>query len=233
MSIKHNIEQVTQQILDDAAKANRDPTEISLLAVSKTKPVALIEEAITAGQRAFGENYVQEGVDKVTYFRERHADTDLEWHFIGPIQSNKSRLVAEHFDWVHTIDRIKIAKRLNEQRPPQMGKLKVLLQVNTSAETSKSGCTLAELAQLAEAVSQLDNLELKGLMCIPQASDDYDTQYREFSMLSSALQELQQTYPAMDVLSMGMSGDMPAAIAAGSSMVRIGTAIFGARNYTK
>ena len=137
MSIKHNIEQVTQQIFDAATAANRDASKISLLAVSKTKPVELIEDAIKVGQRAFGENYVQEGVEKVQYFCEKHTDIKLEWHFIGPIQSNKSRLVAEHFDWVHTIDRLKIAKRLNEQRPQGMDKLKVLLQINTSAEESR------------------------------------------------------------------------------------------------
>lgn len=233
MTIKHNIEKVTQEILDAALNANRDASDVSLLAVSKTKPVELIEQAIDVGQRAFGENYVQEGVEKVQYFSKKYAETTLEWHFIGPIQSNKSRLVAQHFDWVHTIDRLKIAKRLSDQRPQGMDKLKVLLQINTSAEESKSGCTLENLHELALAVSQLENLELKGLMCIPQASDDYDTQYNEFSQLSTALTELQKTYPTMDVLSMGMSGDMPAAIAAGSTMVRIGTAIFGARNYNK
>lgn len=231
MNIKENLKKVTQEIIEAASAADRDPSEIHLLAVSKTKPVELIEEAIVQGQRAFGENYVQEGADKVQYFSKTQPDTKLEWHFIGPIQSNKSRIVAEHFDWVHTIDRLKIAKRLNEQRPLDMEKLKVLIQVNISNEDSKSGCSLDELEELITTVSEMENLTLKGLMCIPKASVDYDAQLSEFTQLSDALKKLQKNHPEMDVLSMGMSGDMQAAIAAGSTMVRIGTAIFGARNY--
>ncbi|MDG2627739.1 YggS family pyridoxal phosphate-dependent enzyme, partial [Vibrio sp. 2033] len=155
-----------------------------------------------------------------------------EWHFIGPIQSNKSRLVAEHFDWVHTIDRAKIAQRLNEQRPQELKPLQVLIQVNTSGEDSKSGVSDAEIFELAELISRLPNLTLRGLMSIPANVSDYDAQLREFEKLATLKQTLEQQYPEIDTLSMGMSGDMTAAIEAGSTMVRIGTAIFGARDYS-
>lgn len=204
-----------------------------LLAVSKTKPIEAIQEAIDAGQTAFGENYVQEGVDKVSFFAEHHPELELSWHFIGPIQSNKTRPVAEHFDWVHTVSRDKIAQRLNDQRPENKSSLQVLIQVNTSGESSKSGINDDEVFALAELISSLPNLTLRGLMSIPESVSDYESQYRAFHQLENLQLKLKQKYPTVDTLSMGMSGDMDAAIAAGSTIVRIGTAIFGARDYNK
>lgn len=231
-SIQQNIEHITSQIRRDEQKCGRSPESVQLLAVSKTKPVEAILEAYQAGQTAFGENYVQEGVSKVQNFAKHYPDNRIEWHFIGPIQSNKSRLVAEHFDWVHTIDRAKIAQRLNEQRPQELKPLQVLIQVNTSGEDSKSGVSDAEIFELAELISRLPNLTLRGLMSIPANVSDYDAQLREFEKLATLKQALEQQYPEIDTLSMGMSGDMTAAIEAGSTMVRIGTAIFGARDYS-
>ncbi|MEZ8097105.1 YggS family pyridoxal phosphate-dependent enzyme [Photobacterium swingsii] len=230
-SIKQNIEQVITQIASAAEKCGRDADSVQLLAVSKTKPIAAIDEAIAAGHCAFGENYVQEGVEKVQHFRTTpHADT-LVWHFIGPIQSNKTRPIAEHFDWVHSIDRVKVARRLSEQRPSDSAPLNVLLQVNTSGEVSKSGLTFDELAGVAADIASMPNLVLRGLMSIPEKAHDYDSQLTAFQSLSDAMTTLQAEHPQLDTLSMGMSGDMDAAIAAGSTIVRIGTAIFGARDY--
>ncbi|MBT0114703.1 YggS family pyridoxal phosphate-dependent enzyme [Vibrio alginolyticus] len=231
-SIQQNIEHITSQIRYDEQKCGRTPESVQLLAVSKTKPVEAILEAYQAGQTAFGENYVQEGVSKVQHFAEHYPDNRIEWHFIGPIQSNKSRLVAEHFDWVHTIDRTKIAQRLNEQRPSELKPLQVLIQVNTSGEASKSGVTEAEVFELAELISRLPNLTLRGLMSIPANVSDYESQLHEFQKLATLKQTLEAQFPEIDTLSMGMSGDMTAAIEAGSTMVRIGTAIFGARDYS-
>ncbi|AGV17539.1 YggS family pyridoxal phosphate-dependent enzyme [Vibrio alginolyticus] len=231
-SIQQNIEHITSQIRYDEQKCGRTPESVQLLAVSKTKPVEAILEAYQAGQTAFGENYVQEGVSKVQHFAEHYPDNRIEWHFIGPIQSNKSRLVAEHFDWVHTIDRTKIAQRLNDQRPSELKPLQVLIQVNTSGEASKSGVTEAEVFELAELISRLPNLTLRGLMSIPANVSDYESQLREFQKLATLKQTLEAQFPEIDTLSMGMSGDMTAAIEAGSTMVRIGTAIFGARDYS-
>ncbi|ACY50619.1 YggS family pyridoxal phosphate-dependent enzyme [Vibrio diabolicus] len=231
-SIQQNIEHITSQIRYDEQKFGRTPESVQLLAVSKTKPVEAILEAHQAGQTAFGENYVQEGVSKVQHFAEHYPDNRIEWHFIGPIQSNKSRLVAEHFDWVHTIDRTKIAQRLNDQRPSELKPLQVLIQVNTSGEASKSGVTEAEVFELAELISRLPNLTLRGLMSIPANVSDYESQLHEFQKLATLKQTLEAQFPEIDTLSMGMSGDMTAAIEAGSTMVRIGTAIFGARDYS-
>lgn len=231
-SIQQNIEHITSQIRYDEQKCGRTPESVQLLAVSKTKPVEAILEAYQGGQLAFGENYVQEGVSKVQHFAEHYPDNRIEWHFIGPIQSNKSRLVAEHFDWVHTIDRTKIAQRLNDQRPSELKPLQVLIQVNTSGEASKSGVTEAEVFELAELISRLPNLTLRGLMSIPANVSDYESQLREFQKLATLKQTLEAQFPEIDTLSMGMSGDMTAAIEAGSTMVRIGTAIFGARDYS-
>lgn len=231
-SIQQNIEHITSQIRYDEQKCGRTPESVQLLAVSKTKPVEAILEAYQAGQTAFGENYVQEGVSKVQHFAEHYPDNRIEWHFIGPIQSNKSRLVTEHFDWVHTIDRTKIAQRLNDQRPSELKPLQVLIQVNTSGEASKSGVTEAEVFELAELISRLPNLTLRGLMSIPANVSDYESQLHEFQKLATLKQTLEAQFPEIDTLSMGMSGDMTAAIEAGSTMVRIGTAIFGARDYS-
>ncbi|EKO3566395.1 YggS family pyridoxal phosphate-dependent enzyme [Vibrio metschnikovii] len=231
-SIQQNIEQITSQIKSTQQKCGRSPGSVQLLAVSKTKPVEAILEAALAGQRAFGENYVQEGVNKIRYFAEHHPQLDLEWHFIGPLQSNKTRLIAEHFDWMHTLDRAKIAQRLSEQRPAHKAPLQVLIQVNTSGETSKSGINEQELFPLAELISCLPNLTLRGLMSIPENVTDHAEQLVAFQRLADLQALLIERYPALDTLSMGMSGDMQAAIEAGSTMVRIGTAIFGQRDYS-
>ncbi|CED72314.1 membrane protein, related to K+ transport [Aliivibrio wodanis] len=230
-SIKQNIHQITLQIENSIQNCGRRPNSVQLLAVSKTKPIELLEQAINIGQRAFGENYVQEGVEKVQYFQQHHADIQLEWHFIGPIQSNKTRPIAEHFDWVHSVERLKIAQRLNEQRPDNLGELNVLIQVNISSEESKSGTTSEEVMELAAAINEMPNLTLRGLMSIPANVSNYDEQLAAFTQLASIQNQLRAQYPQVDTLSMGMSGDMDAAIEAGSTMVRIGTAIFGARDY--
>lgn len=215
-----------------AARCGRAPEEVTLLAVSKTKPASAIEEAIAAGQRAFGENYVQEGVEKINHFQQAGV-SGLQWHFIGPLQSNKSRLVAEHFDWCHTVDRLKIATRLNEQRPAHLPPLKVLIQINISDEQSKSGIPLEALDGLAAEIAELPHLELRGLMAIPAPESEYVRQFAVARQMAVAFARLKTRYPTVDTLSLGMSDDMEAAIAAGSTMVRIGTAIFGARDYSK
>ncbi|HGV9333942.1 YggS family pyridoxal phosphate-dependent enzyme [Raoultella planticola] len=230
--IAHNLAQVRDKISDAAARCGRDPEEITLLAVSKTKPASAIEEAIAAGQVAFGENYVQEGVEKIRYFQEA-STSSLQWHFIGPLQSNKSRLVAEHFDWCHTVDRLKIATRLSEQRPSHLPPLNVLIQINISDEQSKSGILLQALDALAAEIAALPNLRLRGLMAIPAPESEYVRQFAVAQQMAVAFARLKTQYPTVDTLSLGMSDDMEAAIAAGSTMVRIGTAIFGARDYSK
>jgi len=229
-AIAENLQQVRERIASSAALCARAPEEVTLLAVSKTKPASAIEEAIAAGQLAFGENYVQEGVEKVAAFAGHQPP--LVWHFIGPLQSNKSRLVAASFDWCHPIDRLKIAQRLNEPRPAGRAPLQVLIQVNISDEQSKSGITLSEVSQLAAEIAAMPNLTLRGLMAIPAAESEYSRQLAVFSQMTEAYNQLKQHYPQIDTLSMGMTDDMPAAIAAGSTMVRIGTAIFGARDYS-
>lgn len=226
MSISQNLATLRQQIQDYAYQAKR--SDVKLLAVSKTKPTAAIQAAIDAGQRAFGENYVQEGVEKVQFFANQ---PDLEWHFIGALQSNKTRVVAEHFDWVQTIDRLKIAERLNEQRPAELAPLNVLIQINISDEQSKSGISPAELMPLAHAISTLPRLKLRGLMAIPQPESVPERQKIALNAMYALFQQLQTEFDGIDTLSMGMSDDMQAAIECGSTMVRIGTAIFGARDY--
>ena len=232
-NIETNIKHITSQIAVAAEKCGRARESVQLLAVSKTKPIKAILDAQQAGQRLFGENYVQEGVDKVQYFAQHHPELDLEWHFIGPIQSNKTRPVAEHFAWVHTIDRDKIAQRLNDQRPAGMAPLQVLIQVNTSGEQSKSGITDEQVFALAELISSLPNLTLRGLMSIPENVPDYPSQLAAFRQLAALKDRLAEKYDGIDTLSMGMSGDMEAAIEAGSTIVRIGTAIFGERDYSR
>ncbi|WP_313654881.1 YggS family pyridoxal phosphate-dependent enzyme [Pantoea sp.] len=227
-SIQQNLQQVRQRIAAAAARCGRASEEITLLAVSKTKPASAVEAAFAAGQTAFGENYVQEGVEKVQALA---AHPELVWHFIGPLQSNKSRLVAENFAWCHTIDRPRIAQRLNDQRPATLPPLNVLIQVNISDENSKSGIMLEAVSGLAEQIAGLPRLRLRGLMAIPAAESDYARQLAVCQQMAEAFRQLQQQYPDIDTLSLGMSDDMEAAIAAGSTMVRIGTAIFGARDY--
>lgn len=230
--IAHNLAQVRAKISAAAKACGRAPEEITLLAVSKTKPASAVAEAFEAGHRAFGENYVQEGVDKILHFREQGVK-GLQWHFIGPLQSNKSRLVAEHFDWCHTVDRLKIASRLSEQRPASLPPLNVLIQVNISDEQSKSGIALALVDALAAQVVELPGVQLRGLMAIPAPEADYERQFAVARQMAVAFDALKVRYPSVDTLSLGMSDDMEAAIAAGSTLVRIGTAIFGARDYTK
>ncbi len=229
-SIQHNLQQLRQRIRAAATQCGRDPEEVTLLAVSKTKPASAVEEAIAAGQIAFGENYVQEGVEKIAALA---AHPQVEWHFIGPLQSNKSRLVAEHFAWCHTVDRLKIAQRLNDQRPASLPPLNVLIQVNISDENSKSGIMLEDLPELAQQVAALPQLRLRGLMAIPAPESDYSRQLAVCQQMADAFHQLKQHYPDVDTLSLGMSDDMEAAIEAGSTMVRIGTAIFGARDYAR
>ncbi|WP_428617579.1 YggS family pyridoxal phosphate-dependent enzyme [Shewanella sp.] len=220
-----------QRIAQAAQNSSRDSKDIQLLAVSKTKPISQIVAAYDAGQRLFGENYVQEGEEKVKALRESHGD--IEWHFIGPLQSNKSKSIAEHFDWMHTLSREKIARRLSEQRPEELPPLQVCIQVNISQEESKSGVSPEEIAPLADAISALPKLTLRGLMAIPTATSDQSVQQAEFRQMQTLFKQLQQSYPAIDTLSMGMSQDLELAIASGSTMVRIGSAIFGERDYAK
>ncbi len=221
---QHRIKQAAQN-------SSRNPADVQLLAVSKTKPNEQIIEAYTAGQRHFGENYVQEGEEKVKSLSQDYPD--IEWHFIGPLQSNKTKIIAGLFDWMHTVEREKIASRLNDQRPQHMSPLNVCIQVNISQEASKSGVTTAEIAALAEKIHSLPNLNLRGLMAIPSASVDNDTASAELAELQKQYQRLSAKYPSVDTLSVGMSNDLELAVAHGSTMVRIGSAIFGARDYSQ
>ncbi|MGD2117078.1 MAG: YggS family pyridoxal phosphate-dependent enzyme [Chromatiales bacterium] len=224
--IRQHLQQVRQCIEQAAASAGRNPDDIRLLAVSKTKPASDIAEAIEAGQSEFGENYLQEALAKIEQLR----GCDVAWHFIGHIQSNKTRPIAEHFDWVHTVDNLKHARRLNDQRPEDMLPLNVCIQVNISSEASKSGISPEQLPELAQAISQLPRLRLRGLMAIPAATDDPTQQHEAFAQMRQLLERLNNSGFELDTLSMGMSGDLEAAIAEGATMVRIGTAIFGRRN---
>lgn len=229
--IAHNLAQVRREMADAAKRCGRSSEEITLLAVSKTKPVGALQEAIDAGQRAFGENYVQEGVEKIAHFKAAGIK-GLDWHFIGPLQSNKSRLVAENFAWCHTIDRLKIAQRLHEQRPADMAPLNVLIQVNISDELSKSGISIDQVQALAAQIAALSRLNLRGLMAIPAPEIQYERQLEVARQMAAAFEHLKTLYATVDTLSLGMTHDMEAAIVAGSTMVRIGTAIFGARDYS-
>ncbi|MET1080417.1 MAG: YggS family pyridoxal phosphate-dependent enzyme [Pseudomonas sp.] len=224
-TIAENIAKVGVRIREAAQASGRDCASIGLLAVSKTKPATAIRAAFEAGLRDFGENYLQEALDKQLELRE----LPLVWHFIGPIQSNKTRSIAEHFHWVHSVDRLKVAQRLNEQRPAHLPALNICLQVNVSGEASKAGCTPDALAELAAAIGNLPRLHLRGLMAIPEPTDDPLVQRATFERV----RELQQGLGLnLDTLSMGMSQDLEAAIAAGATWVRIGSALFGARDYT-
>jgi pyridoxal phosphate enzyme (YggS family) len=228
-AIAANLQVIQQRIITEAAKSRRQTEAIRLLAVSKTRPAADVFAAIHAGQLDFGENYVQEGVDKILLLRELSPNTTPVWHFIGPLQSNKTRLVAEHFTWVHTIERLKIAERLSEQRPADLPPLQVCVQVNVSGEASKSGCAPADAAELCRKVAALPRLKLRGLMCIPAPAADFAAQCRPFAALRRMFVDLQSEGLDLDTLSMGMSDDLEAAIHEGSTLVRVGTAIFGVR----
>jgi pyridoxal phosphate enzyme (YggS family) len=222
IAIKDNIAEVELQIFSACQQAHRNATEVTLLAVSKTKPIAMIEQAYDAGQRAFGESYVQEAVEKIIALQNK---SDISWHFIGPIQTNKTKLIANHFSWVHSIDRAKVAKRLNDHRSGQDTPLNVCLQVNISGEESKSGVLIDELPALLNTLAEYENLCIRGLMAIPEKN----ASQMSFISMQNLFITLQKQYPSMDTLSMGMSADMPLAISAGSTMVRIGSAIFGVR----
>lgn len=224
-SISTNLQAVRARIRAAAQACGRRPEEVALVAVSKTWPAAAVREAAAAGQRAFGENYVQEGCAKA----EALAELGLEWHFIGPLQSNKTRLVASYFDWVHSVDRLKIAERLSAQRDIHRPPLNVCIQVNVSGEASKSGVAPADVAALARAVAGLPRLRLRGLMCIPEPTQDPAVLAARFGVLRTLRVSLADEGLALDTLSMGMSHDLEAAIAAGATMVRVGTAIFGER----
>jgi hypothetical protein len=226
-TIASNLQAVRDAIKAAASGAGRQANEISLLAVSKTFAPDALREAYLAGQARFAESYVQEALDKIAALR----DIPIEWHYIGPIQSNKTRAIAENFAWVHSVDRLKIAERLSEQRPAQLPELQVCLQVNISMETSKSGVAPDEAGALAHAIAKLPGLKLRGLMAVPAPSDDFAAQRLPFAQLRGLRDQLNRQGLRLDTLSMGMSHDFAAAIAEGATIVRIGTAIFGVRNY--
>ena len=217
--------EVQARIEKAAVQAGRPVADVQLLAVSKTFPLSAVDAVAACGQKAFGENYAQEGVEKAA------ARPQLTWHFIGPIQSNKTRGIAEHFAWVHTIDRLKIAERLSAQRPATLPPLQVCVQVNISGEASKSGCAPQDTLALAQAVAALPNLQLRGLMAIPEATDDTSLQHRHFAALRDLQATLNQQGLRLDTLSMGMSDDLEAAISEDATLVRVGSAIFGKRSY--
>ncbi len=223
-TIANNIAKVATRIREAAQAAARNPDQVHLLAVSKTQPAEAIRQACQAGLHDFGENYLQEALEKQADL----ADLPLTWHFIGPIQSNKTKSIAEHFDWVHSVDRLKIAQRLSDQRPESLPPLNICLQVNVSGEASKSGCEPQDVPELAQAIAALPCLRLRGLMAIPEPTDDPTEQRAAFARLRHLQAELQMD---LDTLSMGMSQDLEAAIAEGATWVRIGTALFGARDY--
>lgn len=225
-SVAERLAAVEQRIRAAERRFQRRPGEVTLLAVSKTKPAAMIAAAAAAGQRRFGENYPQEALRKIAEL----AELNLEWHLIGPLQSNKTRAVAEHCTWVQSVDRLKIARRLSEQRPAEAGPLNVLLQVNVDQEDSKSGFTLDELAAAAAVVAELPRLRLRGLMAIPAPRQGLSEQRQPFARLRAAFEALNGQGLALDTLSMGMSDDLEAAVAEGATMVRIGSAVFGARS---
>lgn len=219
----NRLKQLRTRIQTAEITHHRPAHSVQLLAVSKTKPAAIIAEAYQAGQRHFGENYVQEALCK----QQELGAFDITWHFIGPIQSNKTKAIARHFDWVHSVDSLKVARRLSEQRPAHLTPLNICLQVNISDEMSKSGFRLPELAELCEQVSTLSNIKLRGVMAIPAPSDSFEQQCQPYKALYQAVKMLNK--PEMDTFSFGMSDDLDAAIAEGATIVRIGTALFGAR----
>lgn len=221
-AVRHALEQAAQQ-------AGRPAQDIVLMAVSKTFPAASVREAYAAGQRVFGESYVQEALDKIAALH----DLSIEWHFIGPIQSNKTRAIAENFSWVHGIDRLKIAGRLSAQRPPHLPPLNVCIQVNVSGEHSKSGVAPGDVMQLAQQVARLPQIRLRGLMAIPAPAASMEVQRKPFALLRELQQQLNAQGMVLDTLSMGMSQDMAAAILEGATIVRVGSAIFGERDYSQ
>ncbi len=228
MSITENLTRIRADV--ESAAQGRD---VTLLAVSKTFGVDAVDEAIVAGQRAFGENYVQEGVDKIKYFKAKYPEMDIEWHMIGPLQSNKTRLVAEHFDWVQSVDREKIAKRLSEQRPEDLPDLNILIEVNVDLEDSKSGVEIDEVEELLAKLVTLPKIKVRGLMCIPNPNLPMTSTLLAFRKMKALFESLKTKGFDLDVLSMGMSSDFVEAIQEGATVVRVGSAIFGARDYSK
>lgn len=224
-NIEKNLGHIHQQIEQVAKEYNRDSDNISLLAVSKKKPAVDLRSAYDCGQRDFGENFLQEAQGKIGEL----SDLEIIWHFIGPVQSNKTRALAESFDWVHCVDRLKIAQRLSDQRPDSMPPINICIQVNIDLEASKSGVAVGDIFELAQAINRLPRIRFRGLMAIPAQRSDFKSQREPFAKLRQALKDLQQRGFDCDTLSMGMSHDMQAAIAEGSTLVRIGTAIFGER----
>jgi hypothetical protein len=228
-SLQEKLHLVQQRIATQCAASGRDPQTVQLLAVSKTFALSAVLEAHQAGQKHFGENYIQEGVEKITACRARPDCGHLVWHCIGPIQSNKTRLVATHFDWVHTVDRLKIAQRLSEQRPPDMPPLQICIQVNIDGGVNKAGIAPAEVLELGRQVAALPRLRLRGLMTIPEPAADYAGALAVHQAAKDLWDRLRAAGLEMDTLSMGMSADLEAALAAGSTMVRVGSALFGSR----
>lgn len=226
-TIANNLQLVRNRIQAACAQTGRPADSVTLLAVSKTFPAVTVRDAFHAGQRWFGENYVQEALDKIAELADLRAQ--ITWHLIGPLQSNKTRVVAEHFDWVQSVDRLKIAQRLSEQRPPHLPPLQVCIQVNTSGEDSKSGVTPGEALALAQAVATLPRLQLRGVMALPAPSPDPAVQAEALAQVRVVFEQLRAAGLPLDVLSMGMSADLEAAVAQGSTMVRVGTALFGQR----
>ena len=224
--VTENLRKIRDLLAETAENAGRSRDSVKLLAVSKKQPVNAILEAVSAGQTDFGENQVQEGIDKITEI----ADPEITWHFIGHVQTNKTRPVAEHFSWVHSVDRLKVARRLSEQRPESLGDLNVCVQVNVDDEASKSGASLDEAADLAAAIVDLPRLRLRGLMCLPAIREDFEEQRQPFRRLRELGDQLRSAGMPIDTLSMGMSDDYRAAIYEGSTIVRIGTAVFGPRS---
>ena len=227
-TILQQLQKIHDRIAAASAACLREPHSVQLLAVSKTKPIADIKAAYDVGQRQFGENYVQEAIDKIQTLSA--SCPEINWHLIGPLQSNKTKIVAEHFDWVQTVDRLKIAERLNNQRPATMAALNICLQVNISREPNKSGILPEDVPALAEAVAELPQLCLRGLMAIPEATLDQEKLTAQLLELQQLFDRMTQIYPTMDTLSVGMSNDLEVAVACGSTLVRVGTAIFGSRN---
>jgi PLP dependent protein len=225
--ISDNLARVKAQITAASEEFGRTAGAVQLLAVSKTFPAQAVSDAYAAGQRAFGENYIQEGVEKTLALREL---ADIEWHMIGPIQSNKTRLVAEHFHWVHSVDRLKIAQRLSEQRPAGLPPLQVCLQVNIDGGANKSGCLPDEALEVALSMAKLPRLQLRGIMVIPEPAPDFIAACAAFVPARSLFFSIKQQISTVDTLSMGMSADLRAAVKEGSTIVRVGTAIFGARS---
>ena len=231
--LSERLEEVRSNVERALHEAGREKDAALLIAVSKTFPISACEAAWDLGVREFGENYVQEGVEKIRHFKEAHPEDPGTWHFIGPLQTNKTKAVAEHFDWMHSLDRLKVARRLSEQRPADMPPLNVLIEVNVDGEASKSGVKPDEVADFARDILALPGLRLRGLMTIPAKREKAEEKHLPFRALRRLFEELKATAPDIDTLSMGMSADMREAVAEGATMVRVGSAIFGPRDYGK